>query len=82
MWANAWDMFHMPSRGGRGLRAALALVVCFRWGGFFVKVFFSVLFFFERTRLLQVISRLDIFTSTLVMRQGRGSEATEAIFCL
>ena len=30
VWANAWDVFRrMPSRVGRGRRAAVALVVCF-----------------------------------------------------
>ena len=34
-----WDMFRrVPSRGGRGPRAAVDFVVCFGWGGFF---FFS-----------------------------------------
>ena len=38
-----------PSRFGRGRRAAVAFVVCFGWGSFFV--FFSFVFFlFERTR--------------------------------
>ena len=50
VWANAWDVFRRaPSRGGRGRRAAVDIVVCFGRGGFF-SVFFSVLFFFERTR--------------------------------
>ena len=50
VWANAWDVFHrMLSRVGRGRRAAVALVVCFRWGGFF-RVFLLAFFFFERTQ--------------------------------
>ena len=32
--------------------------------------------------LLQVRGHLASFTSLLVMRYGRGSEATEAVFCL
>ena len=39
-----------PSRGGRGRRAAVAFVVYFGRGGFFRVSFFSVSFFFERTR--------------------------------
>ena len=58
VWANAWDVFHhMPSRGGRGHRAALAFVVCFRWGGFliFCDFFFRVFVFSSNAhRLLQV----------------------------
>ena len=38
-----------PSRGGRGRRAAVDIVVCLGRGEFF-SVFFSILFFFERTR--------------------------------
>ena len=48
MWAIAWDVFHhMPSQGGRGRRAAVDFVVCFRWGGIFFCFFFA--FFFLRT---------------------------------
>ena len=52
VWANAWDVFpHMPSRVGRGRRAAVDFVACFRWGGIFSFFFFFLLFFFfERTR--------------------------------
>ena len=40
VWANAWDAFpSMPFRVGRGRRAAVDFVVCFRWGGLF-SVFF------------------------------------------
>ena len=36
VYPNAWDVFRrVPSRGGRGRRAAVDLVVCFGWGGFF-----------------------------------------------
>ena len=35
----------MPSRGGRGRRAAVAFVVCFGWDG--VCVFFFQFFFFR-----------------------------------
>ena len=46
-WANVWDVFHhMPPRGGRGRRAAVAFVVCFRWGGIF-SCFQVITFFFE-----------------------------------
>ena len=35
VWANVWDVFpRMPSRVGRGRRAAVAFAVCFGWGGF------------------------------------------------
>ena len=47
-WANAWDVFfRAPSRCGRGRRAAVGFVVCFRWVGI---SFFFRFFFFERTR--------------------------------
>ena len=40
-----------PSRGGRGLRAAVDIVVCFGWGVFFCVIFlFDYFFVFERTR--------------------------------
>ena len=54
------------------------------WGGFFrVCVFFSAFVFFERTRPnASMRPPLASFTSLLVMRQGRGSESTEAVFCL
>ena len=36
VWVNAWGVFHhMPSRGGRGRRAAVAFVVCFSFDMFF-----------------------------------------------
>ena len=41
--------YRAPSRGGRGRRAAVNLVVCFGWGGRF-RFFLSIFFFFERTR--------------------------------
>ena len=69
VWAHAWDVFpRMPSRVGRGRRAAAVFVVCFGWGGFFFCVFFFDFFFFERHGLLQVWGRLASFTSLLVMR--------------
>ena len=50
---------------------------------FFVLFFVSTFFFFERTRpTASTRQPLASFTSLLVMRQGRGSEATEAVFCL
>ena len=52
VWASVWNVFpRMPSRAGRGRRAAVDFVVCFEWGGFFFRVFyFRYIFFFERTR--------------------------------
>ena len=44
-------------------------------------VFFFVLFTSNAHGLLQVRGNLASCTSLLVMRQGRGSEATEAVFC-
>ena len=42
VWANAWDVFpRMPVSVGHGRRAAVDLVVCFGWGGFFLYVVFS-----------------------------------------
>ena len=80
--ANAWDLFHrMPSRVARGGRAAVDFVVCFGWGGFFRVFFFRPFFYFERTRpAASMRPPLASFTSLLVMRQGRGSEATDAVF--
>ena len=50
VWANAWDVFRRAtSRGGRGRRAAVDMVVCFGRGGFLLFLVFST-FFFERTR--------------------------------
>ena len=50
VWANAWDAFRrMPSRGGRGRRAAVDLLVCVECGGIFSGCFFPF-FLFERTR--------------------------------
>ena len=70
-----------PSRVRRGRRAAVDFVV-FRVGRIF-RVFFFIIFFFERTRPTASI-RLPLYllTSLLVMRQARDSEATEAVFCL
>ena len=79
MWANACDVFRRaPSRVGRGRRAAADFVACFRWGGIFFDFFFS-----ERTRpAASMRPHLASFTSLLVLRQCRGSEATEAVVCL
>ena len=45
VWANALDVFaRAPSRGGRGRRAAVDIVVCLARGDFFV--FFCVCVFF------------------------------------
>ena len=67
-WANAWDVFpRMPSRIGRGRWVAVEFVVCLGWGGFFVRVFFFDLFFFERTRpAASMRPPLASFTSLLV----------------
>ena len=58
----------MPCRIGRGRRAAVDFVVCFGWGGFFCPCFFfSVFFFFERTRpAASMRPPLASFTSLLV----------------
>ena len=49
VWVNARDVLRRaPSRGGRGRRAAVDIVVCFGRGGFFIVLFFSI--FFLRTR--------------------------------
>ena len=49
VWANACDVFRRaPSRGGHGRRAAVDVVVCFGWGGFFF-IFFIFIFVFSRT---------------------------------
>ena len=48
VWANAWDVSRRaPSRGGRGRRSAVGIVVCFGRGGFFSVLFFAI--FFLRT---------------------------------
>ena len=48
---------------------------------FFVLIFFDF-FLFERTRYAASMRPpLASFTSLLVMMQGRGSEANEAVFC-
>ena len=46
------------------------------------RVFFSIFFASNAHGLLQVLGRFASFTSLLVMRQDRESEATEDIFCL
>ena len=50
--------------------------------GFFFLCFCFLDFFFSRNAqgLLQVLGQLASCTSILVMRQGRGSEVTEAVF--
>ena len=58
---------------------------CVLGGGadFCVFFFLRCFFFFERTRpAASMRPPLASFTSLLVMRQGRESEATEAVFCL
>ena len=66
------------SRGGLGRRAAVDFVVCFGCGG--ISCFFVVFFSSNTHGLLQVWGHLASLTSLLVMRQGQGSEATEAFF--
>ena len=63
---------------GRGRRAAVDFVVCFGWGGFFLFFFFS-----SNAHGLACCTYeppLLHFSSLLVLRQGRESEATEAVF--
>ena len=68
VWANAWDVFgHAPFRVGRGRRAAVDFVVCFRWGDLSYFIFFRF-FSFERTRPAARMSPpLASFTSLLVL---------------
>ena len=55
VWANAWDVFRRaPSRGGRGRRAAVDIVVYFGCGGFFRVFFFRFSFSSNARGLLQV----------------------------
>ena len=58
----------IPSRVGRGRRAAVDFVVCFGWGGGFFRVFFSSIFFSsKRTRpAASMRPPLASFTSLLV----------------
>ena len=67
----------MPSQGCRGGRAAVAFVVCFRWGGFFLFSFFG--FFFSSTAhgLLQVRGRLASFTSLLPTRSAMNANVPQ-----
>ena len=70
VWANSWDVFRrMPSRSGRGRRAAVDFVVDFGCGGisFFFSFFIRI---FNAHGLLQVWGRFALFTSLLVMRQA------------
>ena len=81
--ANQLDVFHCtPSRGGHGRRAAVDIFrgVCLVFRG--IPFFFFVFFTSNAHGLLQVRATLASCTSLLVMitRQGRWSEATEAIF--
>ena len=83
VWATAWDVFRRaPSRVGRGGRAAVNFVVCFGLGGF-LSVFFFV---FNEARPKERSDRRRFWplgqNSLFVMRQGRESEATEAVACL
>ena len=66
VWATAWDVFRRaPSRVGRGRRAAVDLVVCFRWGGF--SSFFFCFFSGNAHDILQVRDHLALCTSLLVL---------------
>ena len=84
--ATEWDVFHCtPSRGGRGRRAAVDILRSISWCVFLVSggiLFFFVFFTSNAHGLLQVRGNLASCTSLLVMSQGRGSEATEAVFFL
>ena len=76
VWAIEWDVFHCtPSRSGRGRRAAVDLVVCFGWGGYFSFLFFVFFsYFFERTRpAASMRPPLVLFTSVLVPRRVKGA---------
>ena len=65
VWANAWDVFRRtPSRGGRGRRDAVDVVVCLGCGG--ISCFFFRFFSSNAHGLLQVRGRLASFTSLLV----------------
>ena len=83
VWANEWDVFHCtPEVVAVAGLLWIYFVVCFFsvWWDF---VFFFFVFFTSNAHgLLQVRGNLASCTSLLVMRQGRGSEATEAVFCL
>ena len=50
--------------------------------GFLCFFFFLSFFSSNAHDLLQVRGHLASFTSLLVIRQGRGSEATEVVFCV
>ena len=82
-WANAWDVFfRAPSRGGRGRRTAVDLVVRFGGEDFFFVFFFPVFFLFEHTRAAASMRQPCLTYLSTSNTQGRESEATEAVFCL
>ena len=55
VWANASDVFlRAPSRGGRGHRAAVDIVVCLAWGEFSQRIFYRFCFSSNAHGLLQV----------------------------
>ena len=61
--ANAWNAFRRAlSRGGRGRWVDVGFVVCFQWGGIFLRFFFSS----NAHGLLQVRGHLASFTSLLI----------------
>ena len=68
---------------GVAVAGLLWLSWCVVGGEDFFGFFFSIFFFFERTQpAASMRPPLASFTSLLVMRQGRESEATEAVFFL
>ena len=85
VWANAGDVFlRQPSRGGRGRRAAVDIFCCVLFSVCLDFVFFFFrFFFFQLTRLAASMRPpLTSCTPQLVVRQSRGSEATESAFIL
>ena len=82
-WAHAWDVFRRtPSRGGRGRRVAVDLFrgVFFEWWDFVGGGF--VFFFRTHTACGKYEAASCIIYLSTAMRQGRESEATEAVFCI
>ena len=65
VWANACDVFRrMPSRIGRGRRAAVDFVVCFGGADFFPCFFF--VFFFKQKTAYEI--RLSLVGSEMCIR--------------
>ena len=72
------DVFrHSPFSCGRGCRAAVdLLVVCVGVVGF--RVYLFVFSFRTHT----AFRKYKAFLTLIVMRQGRGSDVAETVFCL